>query len=179
MRRYFVQWMACVVCLAAVESEAATGRLWKAGATEYRRTAAGKWGEFNNGTLVHEFVETAHTPESVLLYDASRGFNVRLHGDKAVVTSGTTTLRSDPGRWLWQGWKSADGKGHLTHLGNGKWQEYINGAPTHSFRETFRGATEIHLFDMTRGITVKLSADKNVVTSGNDTLATVPGTWSD
>lgn len=178
MRAFVVAFLA-IVCLSAAEVQAVTGRVWKGGLTEYRRTSPGKWEEFQNNMPIHQFVEIAHTPDSVLLYDATRGYNVRLHADKAVITKGTDAPITTAGHWLWQGWKSADGKGHFTHLGGGKWQEYQNGAPVFEFRENWRGLTEIQLFDMSRGITVKLSADKFVAISGAETLVTVAGGWSD
>jgi|GEM_PF-2263617 len=179
MFSHTVKLFAAIVCLAAVEAEAATGSKWVYGTGEFRRDAQGSWVEYQNGAPVFEFVETARNADLVLLFDSSRGINVKLLGSQAVVTSGASTLLTLNGGWSWQEWSSDDGRGTIVHTGNGTWQEYLNGNPTFTFRETARGPNVVHLYDASRGITVKLSADKNVVMSGADTLLVVPGGWSD
>ena len=112
------------------------------------------------------------------LYDASRSISVKLTSSRIIITENGVTKIDTTGHWLWQEWRSADGRGRLTHEGNGDWAEYFDGQPTWRFREVSRGLNEIRLYDGARGITLRLSPISNIVMSGADTLMTVPGGWS-
>jgi len=90
---------------------------------------------------------------------------------------------ADVGPIIWNGrertrWSSADGRGKIISAGNGIWQEYVDGRRTFTFRETSATPTEIQLYDASRRITVRLTAEQNIVMAGDKIVLLVRGGWS-
>ena len=164
--------------VAVTAAEAGIGTQFRAGISHFRRLESGQWEELQNGTPRFRFVETARGNNYVLMFDASRSISVKLTENRIIVTQNSVQKINTIGHWLWQEWRSADGRGRLVHQGNGDWTEYLDGNPTWRFREVSRGLDQIQLYDASRGITLKLSPTSNVISSGSDTLMTVAGGWS-
>ena len=177
-RKLFTAAMLFVSLFTVNAAQAGTGSQFRVGISLFRCTEPGRWEELQNGVPAYRFVETAHGPDFVLMYDAARSISVKLTSSRIVVTENGVTKINTTGHWLWQEWRSADGRGRLTHEGNGDWVEYFYGQPTWRFREVSRGLNEIRLYDASRGITLKLSATSNQVMSNSDIIMTVQGGWS-
>jgi len=153
-----------------------TGSLWRYNGGDFRRVGGGTWHEFQNGQLAFMFMQTAQSSDEVFLFDASRGFTVRLTHNQAIVTAGSTTLLTLNGEWIEQEWTYSTGR--FRHLGGGSWREFQNGQPAFSFVEVARSSDVVILFDASRGINVRLTPTQAVVTSGPNTLMTIPGNWT-
>jgi len=63
------------------------------------READGNWAEYFEGKVIFKFQETGRGKDLVVLFDASRGFEVRLTGTQAIVTSGSRTILTYNGRF--------------------------------------------------------------------------------
>ncbi len=57
----------------------------------------GKWSETFNGQTIFTFVETGRSRDQVILFDASRGIEVKLTSREAIVTAGSRQLMTYPG----------------------------------------------------------------------------------
>jgi len=170
---------AILVCLGGAAVAQAGGSVWAYKSGEFKREANGKWVEYQGGKAAFTFVDTGTVGGAQLLYDASRGITVKLTDKQAIVRSGDDVLLTYAGGWQRQSWGYQNGKGSFKHLGGSKWNEYQNGQVAFTFKETARSANEVHLYDASRGITVKLTATGAAVSSGPDSIFTIKGHWTE
>lgn len=177
-RKSIAAFMLSISLLTVNVADAAVGTQFRAGISHFRRMESGQWEELQNGVPRFRFTETARGNNFVLLHDASRNVSVKLTENRIIVTENSIQKINTIGHWLWQEWRSADGRGRLVHEGTGEWAEYLDGRPTWRFREVSRGLDQVQLYDASRGITLKLTPASNVIQFGADTLMTVTGGWS-
>ncbi|MBA4190490.1 MAG: hypothetical protein C0467_21090 [Planctomycetaceae bacterium] len=170
---------AVLLCLGGATVAQAGGSVWGYKGGEFRREANGKWVEYQGGKAAFSFIDTGTVGGAQLLHDPSRGITVKLTDKQAIVRSGLDVLLTYDGGWERQGWSYQDGKGSFKHTGAGKWTEYQNGKVAFTFKETARSANEVHLYDASRGITVKLTVTGAMVSSGPDYIFTIRGHWTE
>lgn len=72
---------------------------WTYSSGRFQHLGGGSWREFQNGQPVFGFVEVGRSSDVVILFDSSRGINVRLTPTQAVVTIGPDTLMTISGSW--------------------------------------------------------------------------------
>jgi hypothetical protein len=62
-------------------------------------TGDGKWSEFFDGKVIFTFQETGRARDEVILFDQTRGIEVKLTSKQAIVTAGNRTLLTYNGRF--------------------------------------------------------------------------------
>ena len=87
-RKLFTAAMLFVSLFTVNAAQAGTGSQFRVGISLFRCTEPGRWEELQNGVPAYRFVETAHGPDFVLMYDAARSISVKLTMDVSATGGG-------------------------------------------------------------------------------------------
>jgi hypothetical protein len=180
VRRWQHQWfiVLCVCALWPSMSSAQVADTWATDRAAFVRQGRGQWQETHYGIVVNKFKEIARGPDSVVLFDASRGITVNLSDGKADVSSGTTALLTLNGRFFFTVWSYADRNGRFAHVDGKRWQEFQGGRPVFNFVQSARTTDSVELIDASRGIQVTLARGKATVSSMGAVVMGIAGDWS-
>lgn len=154
--------MIALALLATAEVGAAVSDRWVYKTGEFRHLGGGRWEEIINGRKAFTFIESARGANEVVLWDKSRGIQVKLNYVEAKVFQGARHVLTHQGTFWFSVFSYAGGE--FRYMGGNRWDEYQGGRKVFSFTQTKRWARAVNLYDASRGLVVTVSLEAFTVT---------------